>query len=84
MRNTGATDVYGLSIPVAIESVARTTTHRYLTGDGFRVIVTDTGAKKVEVAIYMPGDSIPLERHEAVAKKDVQNLVRSLFGRYKY
>lgn len=84
MRNTGVTDVYGLSIPAAIESATGTTTHRYLTGDGFRIIVTDTGAEKVEVAIYMPGDSVPLEKHETVAKEDVQNLVRSLFGRYKY
>lgn len=84
MRNTGVTDVYGLSIPSAIESVSGTTTHRYLTGDGFRILVTDTGSETVEVAIYMPGDDVPLEQHESVAKNDVENLVRSLFGRYKY
>jgi hypothetical protein len=84
MRNTGVTDVYGLSIPSSIESVAGTTIHRYITGDGFCILVTDIGAETVTVAIYMPGDDVPLEQHEAVAKKDVENLVRSLFGRYKY
>lgn len=84
MRNTGVTDVYGLSIPSAVETVAGTTTHRYTTGDGFPILVTDTGEETVEVAIYMPGDSVPIEQHGSVTKGDVENLVRSLFGRYKY
>jgi hypothetical protein len=80
MRNTGVTDVYGLSIPVVVESV---TTHCYINGDGFSVIVRDNGTDKVSVAIFMPDDFVPIEEQE-VAKEDVQALVLNLFGKYRF
>jgi hypothetical protein len=84
MRNTGVTDVYGLSIPVAVESASGVTTHRYTNGDDFNVIVKDTGAEKVTVAIFMPAEPFLLEEKKDVAKDDVQDVVRSLFGRYRF
>lgn len=84
MRNTGVTDVYGLSIPVMIGTESGSNIHHYINGDGFNVIVTDTGAEKVSVAIFMPDDATPLEEKKEVAKQDVQDYVRYLFGRYRF
>lgn len=84
MRNTGVTDVYGLSIPVMVGSESGSTIHHYINGDGFNVIVKDTGAEKVSVAIFMPDDATPLEEKKEVAKQDVQDYVRYLFGRYRF
>lgn len=84
MRNTGVTDVYGLSIPVMIGTDSGATIHHYINGDGFNVIVKDTGAEKVSVAIYMPDDAVALEEKKEVAKADVQDYVRYLFGRYRF
>lgn len=83
MRNTGVTDVYGLSIPVMIGTESGATMHHYINGDGFNVIVKDTGAEKVSVAIYMPDDATPLEEKK-VTKEDVPDVVRSMFGRYRF
>lgn len=83
MRNTGVTDVYGLSIPVMIGTESGATMHHYINGDGFNVIVKDTGAEKVSVAIYMPDDATPLEEKK-VTKEDVQDAVRSMFCRYRF
>lgn len=84
MRNTGVTDVYGLSIPVMVGSESGATIHHYINGDGFNVIVKDTGAERVAVAIFMPDDAVPLEEKNFVAKEDVQDVVRSMFGRYRF
>lgn len=84
MRNTGVTDVYGLSIPVEINSVAGTTNHRYTNGDGFTVLVKDTGADTVTVSIFAPEDSSVIEENRGIAKENVQDVVRTLFGRWRF
>lgn len=84
MRNTGVIDVYGLSIPVEITSVAGTTTHRYTNGDGFTVFVKDTGAEKVTVSIHAPEDYAVIEEKRDVTKEDVEEVTKALLGRWRF
>lgn len=84
MRNTGVTDVYDLSIPVEIDFVAGVTTHRYVNGDGFSIVVKNNGGDKVWMAIYMPDNGDLIDDKAEVPVENVRDEVMNMFGRYRF
>lgn len=84
MRNTGETDVYGLSIPVGIELTLGATTHHYITGDGYHILVKDEGKETVIVSASLPDQTAVMEEHEDVVREEVADLVKALFSRYRH